>query len=170
MGRHASSDAVLLASESGKESMKDPTAVAELLRQIPLFARLEPEALGALAEHTTEKSFERGDVIAQKGSPNDGLLLLVEGEMEVRRGERLFKVLGPGDYVGDMSLLDGAPHMVDVVATASGSGLFLAGYQFQVVMKNYPEVALEIIKVLVARIRETVGWLEEAEASDQGHA
>lgn len=89
---------------------------------------------------------------------------MIDGEMEVRRGSRLFKVLGPGDYVGDMSLLDGAPHMVDVVATKPGQGLFLAGYQFQVVLKNYPEVSMEIIRVLVARIRETVGWLEEVEA------
>ena len=100
-----------------------------------------------------------------EGTPNDGLLLIVDGEMEARRGNRLFKVLGQGDYVGDMSLLDGAPHMVDVVATKPSQGLFLADYQFHVVLKNYPEVAMEIIRVLVARIRETVGWLEEAEAN-----
>ncbi len=144
--------------------MSDASSIAAALRQVPLFARLAPEVLDALADHTIEKQFQSGDTIATEGSPNDGLLLLVEGEMEVRRGDRLFKVLGPGDYVGDMSLLDGAPHMVDVVATRPGQGLFLAGYQFQVVLKNHPEVAMEIIRVLVARIRETVGWLEEAEA------
>lgn len=143
--------------------MTDNSAAADSLRQVPLFSRLTPEVLEALAEHTTEREFSAGDTIATQGSPNDGLLVLVEGEMEVRRGDRLFKVLGPGDYVGDMSLLDGSPHMVDVVATTSGTGLHLAGYQFQVVLKNYPEVSTEIIKVLVARIRETVGWLDEAE-------
>lgn len=145
--------------------MTEPADATDFLREVPLFSRLTPDTLGALAEHTTERRFEKGDVVAEQGAPNDGLLLLVEGEMEVHRGDRLFKTLGPGDYVGDMSLLDGAPHMVDVVATESGRGLFLAGYQFQVVLKNYPEVAMEIIKVLVARIRETVGWLDEAEAT-----
>lgn len=145
--------------------MTDATSVAESLQQVPLFTRLAPEVLDALADHTTERQFESGDVIATEGTPNDGLLLLVEGELEARRGDRLFKILGPGDYVGDMSLLDGAPHMVDVVATKPGQGLFLADYQFHVVLKNYPEVAMEIIRVLVARIRETVGWLEEAEAA-----
>ena len=143
-------------------------SVSDLLRHVTLFARLQDETLDALAEHTTERVFGTGDVIAREGAQNDGLLLIVEGEMEVHRRGRLFKVLGPGDYVGDMSLLDGAPHMVDVVATEPGRGLFLAGYQFQVVLKNHPEVAVEIIKVLVARIRETVGWLEEAEASHGG--
>lgn len=158
----------MLGSDSGRKNLTDVAAVSDALRLVPLFARLEPEVLGALADHTTERRFESGDSIARQGSPNDGLLLVVEGEMEVRRGDRLFRVLGPGDYVGDMSLLDGAPHMVDVVATTPGVGLFLAGYQFQVVVKNHPEVAREIIKVLVARIRETVGWLEEAEAERQG--
>lgn len=146
--------------------MLDPVETTESLRRVPLFARLEPEVLEALAEHSIERRFETGEVIAKQGSQNDGLFLLVEGELEVHRGDRLFRVLGPGDYVGDMSLLDGAPHMVDVVATTSGVGLFLAGYQFQVVLKNYPDVAVEIIRVLVARIRETVGWLEEAEAAN----
>ena len=144
--------------------MTNMTSVPEALRQVPLFSRLAPEVLEAMAEHTSERKFDSGDVIAAEGAPNDGLLLLVEGELEARRGDRLFKVLGQGDYVGDMSLLDGAPHMVDVVATKPGRGLFLADYQFHVVLKNYPEVAMEIIRVLVARIRETVGWLEEAEA------
>lgn len=146
--------------------MGDANSIAAALQQVPLFARLEPEVLDALADHTTERQFHPGETIATEGSPNDGLLLLVEGEMEARRGDRLFKVLGPGDYVGDMSLLDGAPHMVDVVATQPGQGLFLADYQFQVVLKNHPEVAMEIIRVLVARIREAVGWLEESAAED----
>ena len=89
--------------------------------------------------------------------------MIVDGEFEVYRGSRLFSVLGPGDYVGDMSLLDGEPHMVDVFATKSGHGVFLAGHQFQAAVRHHPDVAMEIIKVLVARIRETVAWLEEAE-------
>lgn len=144
--------------------MTETPGTADSLRRVPLFARLDPEVLEALAEHTTERAYSVGDKIAEQGAPNDGLLVLTEGEMEVHRGGRLFKVLGPGDYVGDMSLLDGSPHMADVIATKPGRGLHLAGYQFQVVLKNHPEVATEIIKVLVARIRETVDWLEEAEA------
>lgn len=144
--------------------MTDRSAAADSVRRVPLFARLEPEVLEALAEHTTERAFSTGDTIAKQGSPNHGLLILVEGELEAHRGDRLFNVLGPGDYVGDMSLLDGSPHMVDVIATKLGWGLHLADYQFQVVSKNHPEVATEIIKVLVARMRETVRWLEEAES------
>jgi len=53
--------------------------------------------------------------------------------------------------------------MVDVVVTKGGHGVFLAGHQFQAAVKYHPQVALEVIKVLVARIRELMAWLEEAE-------
>lgn len=143
--------------------MAGRTEAAEYLSRVPMFARLEEEILEALAGTSEVREFSAGDQVAKQGSPNEGLLVLVEGQMEAYRGTRLFKVLGPGDYVGDMSLLDGEPHMVDVTATADGYGVFLAGHQFQAAVRHHPQVALEVIKVLVARIRETVGWLEEAE-------
>ena len=139
------------------------TKAAEHLSQVPMFARLDDEILEALADQSVERDFSSGDQVAELGAPNDGLLVIVDGELEVYRGSRLFSVLGPGDYVGDMSLLDGEPHMVDVFATKSGHGVFLAGHQFQAAVRHHPDVAMEIIKVLVARIRETVAWLEEAE-------
>lgn len=143
--------------------MSERTEAAEYLSRVPMFARLDNEILEALAEQSVRRAFGQGDQVAKQGVANDGLLVIVEGAMEVHRRSRLFKVLGPGDYVGDMSLLDGEPHMVDVVATKAGYGVFLAGHQFQAAVKHHPQVALEVIKVLVARVRETVGWLEEAE-------
>lgn len=144
---------------------------ARYLSQVPIFARLDDDILEALADQSVDRDFKRGDRVAEQGAPNDGLLVIVDGELEVFRGERLFNILGPGDYVGDMSLLDGEPHMVDVIATKDGHGVFLAGHQFQAAVRHHPKVAMEVIKVLVARIRETVGWLEEAEEqSESGHA
>lgn len=145
--------------------MTGRTQAAEYLSQVPIFSRLDDEILEALADQSTDRSFSSGDQVAQQGSANEGLLVIVDGELEVHRGDRLFTVLGPGDYVGHMSLLDGEPHMVDVVATTDGHGVFLAGHQFQAAVRHHPEVALEVIKVLVARVRETVGWLEDAEAA-----
>ncbi len=134
-----------------------------------MFSRLAPDVLGELAQQTTHRSFEVGDVIAEEGSPNDGLFVIAEGEMEVRRGDRLYKVLGPGDFVGDMSLIDGEPHMVDVVATKPGSGVFLGEGSFRVVIKHHPDAALSMMETLVGRIREVVSWLEESE-QDSGSA
>lgn len=148
--------------------MTDTSQAAESLAQVPIFARLAPEVLTALAEQTEDRTFVEGDVVAERGAPNDGLLVVVEGEMEARRGDRLLKVLGPGDYVGDMSLIDGEPHSVDVTATKDGRGVFLSGGQFRVVIKHQPDAAMSVMEVLVARIRETLTWLDETNQASAG--
>lgn len=143
--------------------MSEPLDAIDALRGVPMFSRLGPDVLESLADQVEVRAFEAGEVIAEDGSPNDGLFIIADGRMEARRGDRLYKTLGPGDYVGDMSLIDGQPHMVDVVATETGRGLFLGGGSFRVVIKHYPEAAIGMMEMLVGRIREVVAWLEESE-------
>lgn len=146
--------------------MTDEIAASAALATVPLFGRLAAEVLDALAGQTEERSFGVGDVVAKQGAPNEGLLVLTDGAMEVRRGDRLIKVLGPGDSVGYLSLIDGGPHSVDVTVTEDGTGVFLAGAQFRVVLKNQPEVAIAMMETLVSHLRETLGWLDAADRSD----
>lgn len=146
--------------------MTDKIATSAALATVPLFGRLSAEVLDALADQTEERSFGVGEVVAKQGAANDGLLVLTDGAMEVRRGDRLIKVLGPGDSVGYLSLIDGGPHSVDVTATEGGSGVFLDGAQFRVVLKNQPEVAITMMETLVSHLRETLGWLDVADRSD----
>lgn len=144
------------------------TAASEALSQVDLFAGCAPGVLEALADQTVDRAWEAGVRVAERGQPNEGLLVIVEGTLEVRRGARLFKVLQPGDYVGDMSLIDGGPHSVDVTALTPGRGVFLDGGQFRVAIKHYPDAAMTVMQVLVGRIREMMKWLEEAESSEAG--
>jgi CRP-like cAMP-binding protein len=116
-----------------------------------------------MAEQSVDRQFAVGDSIAVNGAPNDGLLVIVEGEVEVTRHGRHLSSLASGDFVGDLSLLDGEPHMVDAVANTPVNGVFLAGHQFRVVVKNYPEVSEAFVLVLVARIREIVQQWEDRE-------
>lgn len=142
------------------------TAASETLSQVDLFVGCAPEVLEALAEQTVDRDWDAGEKVAELGQPNDGLLVIAEGDLEVRRGARVFKLLGPGDFVGDMSLIDGAPHSVDVIALTPGHGVFLNGGQFRVAIKHYPDAAMAVMQVLVGRIRETMALLEEADSSN----
>lgn len=146
--------------------MTDKLTVSAALAAVPMFSQLSPEVLDALADQTEERTFEVDDVVATAGAPNDGLLVLTSGVMEVVRGDRLIKVLGPGDSVGYLSLIDGGPHSVDVTVTESGNGVFLAGKQFRVVVKNQPEVAITMMEVLASHLRETLDWLDTAEQAN----
>ena len=125
--------------------MTDKLTASAALAAVPMFSRLSPEVLDALADQTEGRTFGVDDVVATEGAPNDGLLVLTSGVMEVRRGDRLIKVLGPGDSVGYLSLIDGGPHSVDVIVTEGGKGVFLDGAQFRVVIKNQPDVAISVM-------------------------
>ena len=143
--------------------MTDRAEAAADLAQVPIFARLDSDVLEAMADQSVDREFAAGDILAENGAPNDGLLVLIDGEVEVTRHGRPLTVLGPGGFIGDLSLLDGEPHMVDAVAAKSGRGVFLAGHQFRVVVKHYPEVSGAFILVLVSRIREIVQQWEDRE-------
>lgn len=141
------------------------TAATEALSRVDLFTGFSADVLAALADQTSDRAWDAGELVAEQGSPNDGLLVISEGSLEVRRGSRVLKVLESGDWVGDMSLIDGGPHSVDVKALTPGRGVFLDGGQFRVAIKHYPDAAMSIMKVLVARIRETLMWLDEADSA-----
>lgn len=143
--------------------MTDLAEAAAHLSKVPIFSRLNSDVLQAMAEQSVDREFAVGDRIAVNGAPNDGLFVIVEGEVEVTRHGRQLTVLSPGGFVGDLSLLDGEPHMVDAVATKPVTGVFLAGHQFRVVVKHYPEVSQALVLVLVARIREIVQQWEDRE-------
>lgn len=145
-----------------EEGLSDTFSAADALAKVPLFSRLPEDVLDALAEQTEGRSFSKGEAVAEQGTANDGLLVITDGELEVHRGGRLLKVLGPGDYVGDMSLIDGGPHSVTVTATQGGGGVFLSGSQFRVAIRHQPDVAISVMEVLVGRLRETLTWLDEA--------
>lgn len=65
------------------------TSAVEALAQVPLFARVSDEVLTALAKQTEDRTFAGGSVVAEQGDPNDGLLVIVEGELVVRLRETL---------------------------------------------------------------------------------
>lgn len=87
-----------------------------------MFARLSSEVLDALADQSEDRAFAAGMSWLERAPPNDGLLVLTSGAMEVQRGDKLIKVLGPGDSVGYLSLIDGGPHSVEVTVSEGGRG------------------------------------------------
>jgi CRP-like cAMP-binding protein len=86
------------------------------------------------------------------GGAADGAWIILDGEVELRRNGEAVATYGPGKMVGDLSLLSGTPHSVDAVASTDGVRLMLGLGEFRAAVRNHPEVAFELIKVLVERI------------------
>jgi CRP-like cAMP-binding protein len=135
-----------------------------LVRQVPLFHGLGDEDLRALAAGAWIGTVPAGDEIIEEGreliEDEEGLFLLVAGTVEVRRGSsdgtdgRLLRTLGPGDYFGEMALIDDKPRSASVFATSEITYLALSRWNFHRAVRAHPDIALRIMSTLAERLRE----------------
>jgi len=135
----------------------------ELLRQVPLFSGLNEEGLQALAAVSRVFTLPEGDEIIEEGAElfeeDDGLYLLVDGTVEVRKGAvdgvggQVVAQFGRGEFFGEMALLDGQPRSASVFATSEVLCLVLNRADLQRQLRSDPEIALKMLAVLSRRLR-----------------
>jgi CRP-like cAMP-binding protein len=125
----------------------------ELLAGCPLFRGVGPEHLAALAEKATEVAFEPRHTIVRQGEIGTGFFIVVEGRVKVVRDGRTLATLGPGEFFGELSVLDGQPRIAQVVAEAATRCLALASWDFENVLLEQPALSLAILRGLAARLR-----------------
>jgi hypothetical protein len=126
------------------------------LRSIGIFDELEPEDLAQLARAGTEAWFTHGESLCCEGETGDEVFVLLDGEVEVRHGG-MVTVEGPGGCVGELAVLDPAPHEATVVAsTVAVRALRLTGASFRQALGASPVVSEGIIRSLARRLRRTL--------------
>jgi CRP-like cAMP-binding protein len=108
----------------------------------------------------SERSFKKGDYLVRQGDEGVGMFIIVSGRVKVvkeTQGGESFDIAshGPGEFIGEMSVLDGAPRSASVVAQEDTTCLVLVSWDFRAFLKTHPVVALEILPVVVRRFRET---------------
>lgn len=135
---------------------------AELLKGVPLFSSLSDKHLQAIAKMAKETQFSQGTTIVQEGDRSKvGFFLILDGQVEVRKGNKVLSRLGAGQFFGEMAVLDGQPRSADVVAATPTKCLVLASWDIKALIKTYPELAHEIIAELARRLRQTSLALSE---------
>jgi CRP/FNR family transcriptional regulator, cyclic AMP receptor protein len=127
---------------------------ADLLAQVPLFEGLSRRHLKRLAEHADEISFREKETIVEEDQPGGSFFAIVEGEVKVRQGGRVIATAGPGEFFGEISLLDGGPRTATVVADTPVVAIRLFKSSFDRVVKEEPQVAGKILTVVARRLRE----------------
>ena len=125
----------------------------ELLAACRLFPGVRPEDLAAVAGRAVEVDFPANHVIARQGEIGTGFFLVVSGSVRVIRGGEQVAVLGPGEFFGELSVLDGQPRVAQVVANEPTRCLGLASWDFEQALLESPTLALSILKGLAARLR-----------------
>jgi len=126
---------------------------AELLAGCPLFRGVGSEYLAALAEKATEVEFAPRHTIVRQGEIGTGFFIVVEGRVKVLRDARTLATLGPGEFFGELSVLDGQPRIAQVVAEEPTRCLALASWDFEKVLLDQPALSLAILRGLAARLR-----------------
>jgi CRP/FNR family cyclic AMP-dependent transcriptional regulator len=128
------------------------------LAAVPLFARLSKRHLRKLAEQADELHYRDGRIIVQAGQPGRAFFVIVEGGAKVYSGKlasgRPKARLGPGDFFGEMAVLDGSPRSATVVSDGAVTVLRLTRSAFLKMIGSEPSVAVEIMAGLAERLRQ----------------
>jgi CRP/FNR family cyclic AMP-dependent transcriptional regulator len=126
----------------------------DVLAQVPLFAGLPRRHLKKLAERADEVTFDPGSHIVEVNDPGSAFFVLVAGEAKVVRNGRTLGHLQPGDFFGEISLLDGGPRTASVIAETPVDAVRIFKKTFDELLSEEPGVASQILVVLARRLRE----------------
>lgn len=130
--------------------MADPRI--DRLRNVPLFARCSAKELAFVASHVDEVDIPSGRVLCKKGESGGDFFVILEGKAEVdaQGGKR---ALGPGDFFGEIALIDNGPRTATVTAATPMRCLVLSHSQFRDVIHQNGEIALAILRAVTERLR-----------------
>lgn len=136
---------------------------AAMLQRVALFEGLDQARRQELATLCRVGVFPAGDEIIEQGDElaeeEDGLYIILDGTVEVRRDSRdgtdgrLVATLGPNEFFGEMALLDGHARSASVFAVSEVLCIMLSRWDFQRQLRTHPEIAMRVLAVLSERIR-----------------
>jgi CRP/FNR family cyclic AMP-dependent transcriptional regulator len=130
-----------------------------MLRSVPLFASFSEEPLRLLATVVTRRSVTRGTIIMAAGDPTDSLYIVLSGRLKVMMSdadgkEVILTIIGPGEFFGEMGLIDDAPRSASVVAIEPCELLFINRRDFKKCLAENFEMSMAVMRGLVRRLRE----------------
>jgi CRP/FNR family cyclic AMP-dependent transcriptional regulator len=127
---------------------------AEMLSRVPLFAGIDRKQLSRLVDRMSERTFAEGETALEEGRGGAGFWLIESGDANVSVGGSQVRTLGPGDYFGEIALIDDGPRSASVVAATDMQCRGIAAWEFKGFVLEHPEAAWAIMETLARRLRE----------------
>ena len=127
-------------------------AKIELLKRVPLFERCSQRELAQIAALADELDLPSARDLTTEGASGWEFIILVEGSAEVVRGVRVVAELGPGDFLGEISLVTGQPRTATVKTRGPARILVLTASGFRSLMRDVPSIKDKVLAAVTARI------------------
>jgi CRP/FNR family transcriptional regulator, cyclic AMP receptor protein len=128
--------------------------IDEQLARVPLFQGLSKKQLRRISTLMTRVDRPAGQVLTREGQSGSEFFIVLEGEVEVRHGDRVIATRRPGDYVGEIALLDNRPRTATVVATTPISVEVLNHREFVSLLAEVPELSEHILATMAQRLAD----------------
>ena len=139
----------------------------EVLRRIPLFANIEPARLKLMAFASERMTFKPEQALCREGDPGDAAYIIVEGKADILKdtvdGPVKVAEVGRNAIIGEIAILIDVPRTASVVATDELTALKITPDLFYRLIADFPEMGVEIMRVLARRLEETTDKLGEGE-------
>jgi CRP/FNR family transcriptional regulator, cyclic AMP receptor protein len=130
------------------------SAPIELLQHVPLFKGLDNKALKNLSAEFTERRFSEGQELTAEGSGGAGFFVIESGTARVTVDGEDRRTLGPGDFYGEVALIDGGTRTATITALSDGVAHGLTKWQFKPLIELHGEIAWPLLEAMAKRTRE----------------
>jgi CRP/FNR family transcriptional regulator, cyclic AMP receptor protein len=128
--------------------------IEEQLARVPLFEGLSKKELRLVAQLSTYLEEPAGAVLTKEGEAGHEFIIVLDGDVEVRRGDQVIATRGPGTYVGEIALLDHRPRTATVVATSPVRLEVIGQREFAGLMAEVPEISQKLLPVMAKRLAD----------------
>jgi len=126
----------------------------ELLARVPLFEGLSKKHLEQVSALATRIDAAEGKVLTREGDTGREFIVILEGTVEIKRGDELIATHGPGDYFGEISLIEHTPRTATVVATSPVVLDVIGQREFATLLEDEPEIGKKIKATAAQRLAE----------------
>ena len=125
----------------------------DLLKRVPLFRSCGASQIERVGMLTDEVDLPKGRVLMRQGERGEEMFVVVDGAADIQRDGSVIGHAGPGDFFGEIALLDGGPRTATVELTEDSRLLVVSRRDFQSLIEELPEIRLQVLEALAHRVR-----------------
>ena len=135
------------------------------IERVPIFSNLTTEEMLEIASITSEKTFEKGEMIYMAGDSSDNLYVIHKGKVKITRltesgKEQVIRILGPGEFLGELSLFSSVAMTDNGEAIEKVTMCMISGEKLKALMARYPSITFKIMEELSMRLEKAENTIE----------